>query len=103
MARRPKSTIPQYKRRRKRSLPGRILGGIVKLVVAFFPSFGSMQFSVDGGFTGSLPWGYTLISLAWVVGLTAATLIIFSWKTRSPGVKRLEHHLPGPAAQEVEA
>ena len=36
MARRPKSTIPQYKRRRKRSLPGRILGWIVKLVVAFF-------------------------------------------------------------------
>ncbi len=28
--------IPRYKRRRKRSLPGRILGWIVKLVVAFF-------------------------------------------------------------------
>jgi monofunctional biosynthetic peptidoglycan transglycosylase len=36
MARRPKSTIPQYKRRRKRSLPRRIFGWIVKLVVAFF-------------------------------------------------------------------
>ena len=36
MARRPKSTIPQYKRRRRRSLPGRILGWIVKLVLAFF-------------------------------------------------------------------
>jgi monofunctional biosynthetic peptidoglycan transglycosylase len=35
MARRPKSTIPQYKRRRKRSLPGRIFGWMVKLVVAF--------------------------------------------------------------------
>lgn len=69
-----------------------------KLVVAFFPSFGSMQFSVDGGFTGSLPWGYTLISLAWVVGLTTATLVIFSWKTRNPGVKQLEHHLAGSAA-----
>ena len=30
------STIPQYKRRRKRPLLGRILGWIVKLVVAFF-------------------------------------------------------------------
>ena len=30
------STIPRYKRRRKRSLAGRILGWIVKLVVAFF-------------------------------------------------------------------
>ena len=35
MARR-KSTIPQYKRRRKRSLVGRIIGWIVKLIVAFF-------------------------------------------------------------------
>ncbi len=35
MARRPKSTIPHYKRRRRRSLPARILGWIVKLVVAF--------------------------------------------------------------------
>src|SRR6185503_6818660 len=35
MARR-KSTIPQYKRRRKRSLVGRIVGWIVKLIVAFF-------------------------------------------------------------------
>src|SRR6476661_1575525 len=30
------STIPQYRRRRKRSLPARILGWIVKLIVAFF-------------------------------------------------------------------
>ena len=30
------STIPRYRRRRKRSLPGRILSWIVKLVVAFF-------------------------------------------------------------------
>src|SRR5688500_2897401 len=35
MAKRPGSTIPRYKRRRKRSLPGRIVGWIVKLVVAF--------------------------------------------------------------------
>jgi monofunctional biosynthetic peptidoglycan transglycosylase len=35
MARRPKSTIPQYKRRRKRPLVGRLVGWIVKLVVAF--------------------------------------------------------------------
>jgi monofunctional biosynthetic peptidoglycan transglycosylase len=35
MARRPKSTIPQYKRRRKRPLVGRVVGWIVKLVVAF--------------------------------------------------------------------
>ena len=31
-----KSTIPQYKRRRKRSVVGRIVGWIVKLIVAFF-------------------------------------------------------------------
>ena len=37
MARRPKkSSIPQYKRRRTRSWPRRIVGWIVKLVVAFF-------------------------------------------------------------------
>ena len=36
MAKRPKSTIPQYKRRRKRSFLGRLLAWIVKLVVAFF-------------------------------------------------------------------
>ena len=35
MAKRPGSTIPRYKRRRKRSLPARIIGWIVKLVVAF--------------------------------------------------------------------
>src|SRR3954468_12531236 len=36
MARRTKSTIPQYKRRRHRSWPRRIFGWIVKLVVPFF-------------------------------------------------------------------
>jgi monofunctional biosynthetic peptidoglycan transglycosylase len=35
MAKRPKSTIPRYKRRRQRSLPGRIIGWIVKLVLIF--------------------------------------------------------------------
>ena len=36
MSKRPGSTIPRYKRRRKRSLPSRIVGWLVKLVVAFF-------------------------------------------------------------------
>jgi monofunctional biosynthetic peptidoglycan transglycosylase len=36
MARRPKSTIPRYKRRRPRSWPRRIAGWIAKLIVAFF-------------------------------------------------------------------
>jgi monofunctional biosynthetic peptidoglycan transglycosylase len=36
MAKRRKSTIPQYKRRRPRSWPRRIVGWIVKLIVAFF-------------------------------------------------------------------
>ena len=35
MAKRSRSTIPHYKRRRQRSLVGRIFGWIVKLVVAF--------------------------------------------------------------------
>ena len=35
MARRPKSSIPQYKRRRQRSLPRRILALIAKLVLIF--------------------------------------------------------------------
>src|SRR6476469_3474376 len=35
MAKRPRSTIPTYKRRRKRSLPGRIIGWILKLIAAF--------------------------------------------------------------------
>lgn len=75
-----------------------------KLVVAFFPSFGSMQFSVDGGFTGALPWAYTLVSIAWIAGLTAATLSIFAWKTRSPGVSQLGRPVapnPSNAAAEV--
>ena len=36
MARRTTSTIPHYKRRRRRSFIGRLAGWIVKLVVAFF-------------------------------------------------------------------
>ncbi len=36
MAKRQGSTIPRYKRHRKRSLIGRVVGWIVKLVVAFF-------------------------------------------------------------------
>src|SRR5215213_10630183 len=35
MARRPQSSIPRYKRRRARSLPGRIFGWIVKAVLIF--------------------------------------------------------------------
>jgi monofunctional biosynthetic peptidoglycan transglycosylase len=35
MTKRPKSTIPKYKRRRKGSLIGRVVGWIVKLIVAF--------------------------------------------------------------------
>ena len=35
MAKRPKSTIPRYKRRRQRSLAGRIFGFLVKLVLIF--------------------------------------------------------------------
>src|SRR5919199_1929000 len=35
MAKRPGSTIPRYKRTRRRSLLGRIFGWIVKLIVAF--------------------------------------------------------------------
>ena len=35
MARRPKSSIPQYKRKRKGSVIGRILGFLIKLVLAF--------------------------------------------------------------------
>src|SRR5215218_6943827 len=36
MARRPASTIPRYKRRRPRSFVSRLIGWIVKLIVAFF-------------------------------------------------------------------
>ena len=35
MAKRPRSNIPVYKRRRQRSLPGRILWGILRLILAF--------------------------------------------------------------------
>ena len=35
MAKRPQSTIPAYKRKRRRSLPARIFGWIAKLVLAF--------------------------------------------------------------------
>ena len=36
MAKRPSSTIPRYKRRRQRSVLSRVIGWIVKLIVAFF-------------------------------------------------------------------
>ena len=36
MAKQPGSTIPRYKRKRRRSLPRRIFGWIVKLVLVFF-------------------------------------------------------------------
>ena len=36
MARRPKSPIPHYRRRRKRSLVGRVVVWIVRLILAFF-------------------------------------------------------------------
>jgi len=35
MARRPQSTIPRYKRRRPRSLPGRIISFVIKLILIF--------------------------------------------------------------------
>src|SRR5205814_100900 len=35
MARRPGSTIPRYKRRRSRSLLSRLIGWIIKLILAF--------------------------------------------------------------------
>ena len=36
MAKRPKSPIPRYKRKKQRSFPRRIIGWIVKLVVLLF-------------------------------------------------------------------
>ncbi len=35
MAKRPKSTIPRYKRKRRGSLVGRIIGWVIKLILAF--------------------------------------------------------------------
>ncbi|HZU11333.1 MAG TPA: hypothetical protein VFB58_00695 [Chloroflexota bacterium] len=68
-------------------------------IIKAFPSYGSTQFAVAGGFTHVVPWGYLLLSLLWIAGFSLAGLAVFTWKTRSPHVQAAEpKSLAGPVA-----
>ncbi|HKV83594.1 MAG TPA: hypothetical protein VJN88_03500 [Ktedonobacterales bacterium] len=59
-----------------------------KPILRVFPSYGSMQIGVAGGFTSTVPGVATLIALAWVVGFALAGLSVFWWRTRPRGQLR---------------
>ena len=50
-----------------------------------FPSYGSMQVGVAGGFTHSFPGVALLVALAWPLGFAAMGLSVFWWRTRPRG------------------
>jgi hypothetical protein len=54
-------------------------------ILKAFPSFGSMQIGVAGGFTASFPAVAALVALAWVVGFALAGMSLFWWRTRPRG------------------
>lgn len=52
-----------------------------------FPSFGSMQLEVAGGFTRLCPWEDVGLSLAWFAGFAVLGLLIFWWRTHARRVQ----------------
>lgn len=50
-----------------------------------FPSYGSMQVGVAGGFTHAVPIAALGVALAWSVGFAAIGLSVFWWRTRPRG------------------
>ncbi|HZC41341.1 MAG TPA: hypothetical protein VE343_11755 [Streptosporangiaceae bacterium] len=53
-----------------------------KPVLAWFPSFGPMQFAVGGSFGHAYLWGHLALGLAWAAAFAAGGLIIFRIRTR---------------------
>ena len=52
-------------------------------ILAWFPSFGPMQFAVGGAFAHQALWGYLALGLAWAAAFTATGLVIFQIRTRT--------------------
>ena len=52
-------------------------------ILAWFPSFGPMQFAVGGAFAHRALWGYLALGLAWAAAFTATGLVIFQIRTRT--------------------
>jgi hypothetical protein len=53
-----------------------------KPVLAWFPSFGPMQFAVGGSFGHAYLWGHLALGLAWAAAFAAGGLVIFRIRTR---------------------
>ncbi|MBO0815752.1 MAG: hypothetical protein J2P30_11525 [Actinobacteria bacterium] len=53
-----------------------------KPVLAWFPSFGPMQFAVGGSFGHASLWGHLALGLAWAGAFAAGGLVIFRLRTR---------------------
>ena len=66
-----------------------------KPMIAYFPTYGVMQFSTQGAFTSDLPWAYAGYAALWVVGFTVLALLGFWWGTRSPRVRRKREQAAG--------
>lgn len=69
-------------------------------IVKAFPSYGSTQFYVAGGFTNLLPGTYLLIALAWFAGFAALGLLIFWWRTRARSIQTTPLAIPLAASLE---
>lgn len=54
-----------------------------KPVLAWFPSFGPMQFAAGGAFGHTALWGHLALGLAWAVGFGAVGLVVFRIRTRN--------------------
>jgi hypothetical protein len=50
------------------------------------PCYVPTQLSVAGAFMHVSPWGYVLLSLAWLGGSTVPGLLVFRWRTGAPAV-----------------
>jgi ABC-2 type transport system permease protein len=54
-----------------------------KPILAWFPSFGPMQFAAGGAFSHQALWGHLALGLAWAAAFAAGGLVIFQLRTRS--------------------
>lgn len=68
-----------------------------KPVLAWFPSFGPMQFATGGSFGHAYLWGHLALGLAWAAAFAAGGLVIFRLRTRS------RRHQAGPTDQDGQA
>ncbi|MFE7856948.1 hypothetical protein [Streptomyces sp. NPDC057403] len=54
-----------------------------KPVLAWFPSFGPMQFAVGGAFGHAALWSHLALGLSWAAGFAVTGLVIFRIRTRT--------------------